>query len=335
MVKLGIIGLGTLGTTHAENIIYNAPNAELIAVCSRRQEVLDEFNAKHNIKYSYNNFDEMLKNDELDAVLIVTSVNSHFPLVMKAIDADLHVFVEKPLALTTEEAISAQEASERNPGKILMTGYMRRFDPSYAEAKQKIDAGLIGKPIMFRGYSLDHDSGVESAPERGENNGTWYSEMIVHDIDLARWLLGTEAEDIRTIGGCYKHKEFEKYNDIDNACTLMKFKNNLMAMFYTGRTAPHGSHIETEIVGTEGILRISPVPRKDRINIYNKDGVLSECMDDYISRFGEAFKIEIQEFINCIEEGRKPEMTAYDSRMVCETANKAYEAYVCGELVKM
>ena len=335
MVKVGIIGLGTLGTTHAENIIYNTPNAELIAICARRQEVLDNFNKKHNIRYSYTDFDEMLKNDELDAVLIVTSVNSHFPLVMKAIESNLHVFVEKPLALTTEEAIKAQTAADKNPDKILMTGYMRRYDPSYAQAKQKIDAGEIGLPIMFRGYSLDQDSGAESAPERGENNGAWYSEMIVHDVDLCRWLLGSDVEDIRTIGGCYKHKEFEKYNDIDNACTLMKFENNSMGMFYTGRTAPHGSHIETEIVGTEGILRISPVPRKNSIDIYNKEGVLVECMNDYISRFGEAFALEMKEFINCIDNGTKPEITAYDARKVSEIANKAYEAYVSGELIKM
>lgn len=335
MVKVGIVGLGTLGTIHAENIIYNTPNATLIAICARRQEVLDAFTAKHAIPYSYTDFDEMLKNPELDAVLIVTSVNSHYQLVMKAIAAGVHVFVEKPLAITTEEAIQAQEAAEKNPDKIVMTGYMRRFDPSYAEAKRKIEAGEIGMPILFRGYSLDPDSGSESAPERGESNGPWYSEMIVHDVDLARWFLGSDVEDIRTIGGCYKHKEFEKYNDIDNACTLMKFKNNTMAMFYTGRTAPHGSHVESEIVGTEGILRINPIPRKHMIDVYNKDGVLSECMHDYISRFREAFVLEIQEFINCIEEGRKPEASVYDSRMVCEIANNAYTAYVTGKLVTM
>ena len=335
MVKVGIIGLGTLGTTHAENIIYRTPKAELIAICARRQEVLDKFNAKHNIPYSYTDYDEMLKNEELDAVLIVTSVNSHFPLVMKAIEANLHVFVEKPLALTTEEAITAQEAADRNPEKILMTGYMRRYDPAYAEAKQKIKAGEIGQPIMFRGYSLDKDCGTESAPERGENNGAWYSEMIVHDVDLCRWLLGAEVIDIRTIGGCYKHKHFEKYNDIDNACTLMRFDNNAMGMFYTGRTAPHGSHIETEIVGTEGILRINPVPRRNSINIYNKHGVVVECVSDYISRFGQAFAMEMNEFITCIDEGRKPEISAYDGRRASEIANKAYDAYISGDIIRV
>ncbi len=108
-----------------------------------------------------------------------------------------------------------------------------------------------------------------------------------------------------------------------------------MAMFYTGRTAPHGSHVETEIVGTKGILRINPVPKKDRINIYNKDGVLSECSENYLDRFHEAFVNEMQEFVNCIDEGRKPEMTAYDSRMVSEISNTAYDAYLSKELINL
>ena len=334
MIHIGIVGLGNLGTVHAENVLYRTRNAKLVAVCDR-QEVLDRFLQNHSVTYAYTSYDEMLKNAELDAVLIVTSVTAHYEMVMKALEAHVHVFVEKPLALTTEEAKRAQIAADTKPDKILMTGYMRRFETSYMEAKRKIDAGEIGKPIMFRGYSLDQDSGAESAPERGAHNGAWYSEMIVHDVDLARWFLGSEVSSIRTIGGCYKHLEFEKYQDIDNACTLMSFENNAMAMFYTGRTAPHGSHVESEIVGTEGIIRINPIPRKDRLDLYTNHGVIHECASDFIVRFQDAFAREIQEFCNCIEMGRKPEMTAYDAYRVSLIANAAYEAYISKELVTL
>ena len=334
MIKAGVVGLGNLGSVHARNLITQIPNAELIAVCGR-ENLVKQFTQIHQVPYVYTDYDEMLKNSELEAVLIVTSVNAHYSMVMKAIAANLHIFVEKPLALTAEEAQEAQLAADKNPDKILMTGYMRRFDSSYMEAKRKIDAGEIGKPIMFRGYSLDKDSGAESAPERGDQNGAWYSEMIVHDVDLARWLLGSEVDTIRTVGGCYKHLEFEKYHDIDNACTLMSFKNNSMAMFYTGRTAPHGSHVETEIVGTDGIIRINAIPRKDRLDLYTPAGVVNECADDFLNRFADAFAREIQEFFTCIAEQRKPEMTPYDSQMVCQIAQKAYQAYLSKDLVTM
>ena len=335
MVKVGIVGLGSLGTRHAVNVMHRTPGAKLLAVCGREQTV-NRFTDKHGpVQYTHHSYDEMLKNREIDAILIVTPVSLHAEMVVKAMEAGFHVFVEKPIGLTTEEATRAAAAAEARPDKVFMTGFMRRFDPSYAEAKRKIDAGEIGTPIMFRGYSLDADAAPESAPDRGEKNGAWFPEMLVHDIDLARWFLGGEVETIRTIGGCYKHKAFEKYNDVDNACTLMGFTNRAMATLYTGRTAAHGSHVETEIVGTEGMFRISPVPSRDRVTIYGKGGVRVECVEDYLERFDEAFVREMNEFVNCIAEGRKPAMTPRDSRMVSEAANAAYEAYLSGTLVTL
>ena len=209
MVKLGIIGLGKLGTEHAKNVIFDNPNAELIAACGR-EETLKRFTDRFPVKYPYTDYDEMLNNPEIDGILIVTSVNTHGEFTVKALEAGKHVFVEKPVGLTLEEAVSVQKAAEARPNLVCMTGYMRRFDPSYAEAKRRIASGAVGEPIVFRGYSLDRDNGVESAPERGDRNGVWYVEMIVHDVDLARWYLGAEAESVWTIGGAYKHKIYEK-----------------------------------------------------------------------------------------------------------------------------
>lgn len=84
MVNIGIIGLGKLGKTHAENIMYKIPNANLIAACARRKSVINDFKAKHSIKYTYNDFNEMLKNKEIDAIVIVTSVNVHADMVIKS-----------------------------------------------------------------------------------------------------------------------------------------------------------------------------------------------------------------------------------------------------------
>ena len=148
MVKLGIVGLGSLGTTHAQNIVNNIPGAELIAVCARREESLRRFSAQVSVKYEYTDYEEMLKNKEIDGILIVTSVNSYCEFAVRALEAGFHVFVEKPIGLTLEEAELTQHAAEAKPDSIFMTGYMRRFDPSYIEAKKKIDAGAIGTPIM-------------------------------------------------------------------------------------------------------------------------------------------------------------------------------------------
>lgn len=333
MVKVAVAGLGGLGRKRAEHIIQHVPEAELIAVCSRRQSVVDEFSRENAVPKAYTDYDEMLTDREIDAVVISTAVGAHHEMVLKAIDKGFHVLVEKPIALTTEQAIAVQHAVEARPELVFMTGYMRRFDTSYAEAKRIIDSGGIGRPFLFRGYSLDRDSGSESAPERGEENGVWYSEMLVHDVDLIRWLLGVEVLNVRTIGGCYKHREFEKYQDVDNACTLMECENGAMAMLYTGRTAPHGSHVESEVVGTEGMLRINPIPGRDKITSYQTEGAVVACVPDYLERFEDAFISEMREFVSCVASGRKPEITAFDARRVSEIANLAHEAYLSGAII--
>lgn len=336
MVNVGVIGLGELGTRHALAVMHRTPGARLAAICSRRTKTVERFTGEHGaVDHVYTDYDAMLANSELDAIMIVTPVSTHADLVIRALEAGFHVFVEKPLGLTNEEALRVEEVARTRPDQILLTGFMRRCDPSYVEAKQKVDRGDIGTPIIYRGYSLDQDASPVSAPGRESENGPWFPEMLVHDVDLARWFLGSEVETIRTIGGCYKYKEFEKFNDIDNACTLMSFAGGAMGMFYTGRTAPHGSHIETEIIGTEGTLRIDPVPSRNKVQIFDTSGVRVECVSDYLERFHEAFDAEIREFVSCVAEGRKPEMTARDARVASEVANAAYQAYVSGELIRL
>lgn len=335
MVNIGIVGIGSLGTRHALNVRDRIPGATLYAICGR-PATTERFTGTYGpVPRVYSDYETMLGDDNIDGVMIVTPVITHGEMVLKALEAGHHVFVEKPLALLTSEAIRVEEEATGRPGQVLLTGYMRRFDRSYSNAKKRIERGDIGFPIMFRGYSLDRDAAPESSADRGAKNGAWYSEMMVHDIDLARWFLGSEFETIRTIGGCYKHKEFEEYRDVDNACTLMSCENGSMAQFYTGRTAMHGSHVETEIVGTEGMLRINPVPFRDLVNIYDREGARVECCNDYIERFDDAFVTEVAYFVGCIEEKGKPDMTPHDARIVTEVANAAYEAYLSDEIVRL
>ncbi len=148
-----------------------------------------------------------------------------------------------------------------------MLGFMRRFDPSYAEAKKMIDNGEIGKPYMIRCYGLDPIKWVKTAVPFAKHSGGIFLDMAVHDIDLARWFMDSEVSTIYASGQCYIEKGFEEHGDVDNGTALMNFDNGGMALFYTSRTCHHGYHIETEIVGTKGTLRVGGDPSKKFNNI--------------------------------------------------------------------
>ncbi len=334
-IKIGAIGLGRLGLQHVKNIAFKIPNAELTAICDMNEEKLLKVQKDWSIPHGYRDFDEMIKNKELDAVVITSPSALHTRQIAKALEAGIHVFSEKPLGTTVEECKIAESAVEKHGDKIFMLGFMRRYDPSYAYAKKKIDKGEIGRPILFRGYSQDPESAIEGAIAYAGHSGGQFIDMAVHDIDLARWMMGSEPKSIFAIGGCYAHPEFGKYKDGDNVSALMQLENDAMVFLFAGRTAPHGYNVETEIIGTKGILRIANVPQKNLVEILDEYGVRKECSEDFIERFEQAYIEELNEFIDCILTGRKPEVTVYDGTKTTEIAYKCKEAFETGQLIRL
>lgn len=332
-VKVGIVGLGRLGRKHAENIAFRVPNAELKAVCSIIKEEVDDVQKSWGIENGYTNYNEMLKNKELDAVFIASSSGEHCNQIESALEAGFHVFSEKPLGVSLEECLKAEKAVEKYSDKVFMLGFMRRYDKSYSYAKKKIEEGAIGNPFLIRCYGIDPEAAIQGAIKFAATSGGIFLDLAIHDIDLARWYLKSEAKSIYAIGGCYVHKEFAQYEDADNVAAIALFENGTMGLFYAGRTCAHGYHIETEIVGTKGSLRIGTAPEKNLVTVFNDSGVVKECVSGFLERFEDAYLNETQEFIDCILEKRKPEVTVYDGTKSTKVAYAATESFRGNKLV--
>ncbi|MCA0991340.1 Gfo/Idh/MocA family protein [Guptibacillus hwajinpoensis] len=313
-VKVGIVGLGRLGRQHAENLAFRIPNCELTAVCSVVEEEVLEVQSKWKIPYGYTAYDEMLKNKELDAIFIASPSGFHCNQIQLALEAGFHVFSEKPLGLYLEEAIAVEKAVKAHPNQIFMLGFMRRYDKSYLAAKEKIERGEIGDPIFIRCYGLDPAAKIDSFLQFAEANysGGLFLDMAIHDLDLARWYLGTEGKEVWAIGGGYERKEFDALQDAETGAAMVRFENNAIGVFLAGRNCAHGYHIETEIIGTKGSLRIGTVPERNQVVLFNELGAVQECVDGFLERFEQAYRSEVEEFITCILEDRQPAVTVQD-----------------------
>ena len=160
-VKVGIAGLGRLGKVHANNIAFKIPNAELTAACSIMPAELEYAKKELGVKEVYSDYREMLEKADIDAVAIVTTSGEHCWQIAAALDAGKHVFSDKPLGVTVEECKLAEAAVERHPELAFFLGFMRRFDPSYAYAKKKIEEGAIGTPYMVKATGIDPEALVE------------------------------------------------------------------------------------------------------------------------------------------------------------------------------
>ena len=334
-IRIGAAGLGRLGHQHAYNLRFAVPGVELVALCDVNAEKLHATARNWGVARTYTDFDAMINSGGLDAVAIVSPSHLHTRQIAAALEQGLHVFSEKPLGTTVEECRIAEAAVEKHPDRVFMLGFMRRYDPSYVYAKKMIGEGRIGKPILFRGYCQDPESAIRGAIAYAGHSGGQFIDMAVHDIDLARWFMGSDPKSIFAIGGCYAHPEFAQYKDGDNVAALMHLQNEGMVFLFAGRTAPHGYNVETEIIGTRGILRIASVPQKNLVEILDQHGVRRECSQDFLERFGDAYIAEMNEFVRCINAGEKPEVTVYDGTKCTEIAYKCKEAFEKNELVRL
>jgi myo-inositol 2-dehydrogenase / D-chiro-inositol 1-dehydrogenase len=317
-LRIGIAGLGRLGKRHALNLAHRVRGAELTAACSLVQSELDWARAELGIGGLYLDYDRMLASGDLDAVFLASSSSAHASQAIRALDRGLHVFTEKPMGVSVAECREVERAAAARPGQVFLVGFVRRFDPSYARAKRLVEEGAIGEPFLVRSQTVDLDEYAPFQAAFVPTSGGIFLDMNVHDIDLARWFLGSEVESVHAIGGSFAHREFEALGDADNTVALARFADGKMAVLSASRTAFHGHDTHTEVTGTKGILKIGMTPASSRVEVLDSGGARVECVRDFYERFAEAFLAEAQEFVDCALGGRKPSISASDGTRATE-----------------
>ncbi len=310
-VRVGLIGAGRMGKVFAGVLAFSVAEVELAAVCDVDPKTAQEAAARYGAGSYFTDYHELLKRDDIQAVVVVTPTATHSEVIQAAAAAGKHIFSEKPLAQTLELCDQAIAAVDR-AGVKLQIGLMRRFDPAYVAAKKRIDAGEIGAPVLFRSTSRDpHRTSLEFA--RRENSGGMIMDMGVHDFDLARWLMGSEVVRVSTEGGCLVFPELADVGDIDNAMLNLKFANGGIGSIDLSRNAVYGYDIRTEVLGSEGGLLIGSLQQTATL-VMTRAGVTHDTVPYFMERFGEAYAAEIRDFVACVVEDRPPAVTGRDAR---------------------
>ncbi|EGO87036.1 myo-inositol 2-dehydrogenase, partial [Clostridium botulinum C str. Stockholm] len=199
------------------------------------------------------------------------------------------------------------------------------------------EEGAIGKPVLIRCYGLDPAGSMEGFLKFAKSNysGGLFLDMAVHDLDLARWYLESEADMVWAIGGAYEYPEFDEISDAETGAALVKFKNGTMGVFVAGRNCAHGYHIETEIIGTKGTLRVGTVPQKNLVTVFDETGARQECVQGFPERFDQAYLSETEEFVKCVLENRKPGVVVEDGVKSTALAYACKESFETGNLIKV
>lgn len=316
-LRVGLIGLGTMGTIHAKNLIGRIPGVVLAAVTDPLLDILDlSFLESLSIR-KFHHYQDLLELSDLDAVVIAAASTSHAEILKAAAVTRKPVFCEKPLSLTLDDALSIHHLFEHNHIPLQM-GFMRRFDPHYLTAKELIDSGRIGRPYGYHGISRDRVGPPASVVQY---SGGFHLDTGVHEFDLVRWLLNTEIVSVFSRGDLYNHQEYQQFRDVDHTHLSLRCASGALGVVELSRDAVYGYDIRTEVLGTNGAIQVAPVSRSGTALLVDGQ-IIADTYRDYRDRFQEAYLNEMREFLGSVREGRAVPIGSLDgirATLVAET----------------
>jgi myo-inositol 2-dehydrogenase/D-chiro-inositol 1-dehydrogenase/scyllo-inositol 2-dehydrogenase (NAD+) len=276
-----------------------------------RQETALEF----GIENQFASLQDAIDKVSFDAVVITTPTPTHLPITMLAAEHKKHVFLEKPMALSIAECDAILKVVELN-SISLQLGFMRRFDPEFVAAAQRIQAGEIGQPMMIK--TNTHGPGLPPpwARDLKTSNGM-LAEVNSHDWDTLRWLMGSNLERVYTEVANFKGpaNNVDTPNFYDNALVNVKFKNGGLGMISGVCPCGYGYDARVEIVGEKGILQISELKGQSLVVCTDRDqGLITPIFRTWPERFKWAYINELEHFVTCIQEEIPPRAGGIDGR---------------------
>ncbi|MGB7266625.1 MAG: inositol 2-dehydrogenase [Terracidiphilus sp.] len=329
-LHFGIIGAGRIGRVHAETLAFRLPEAEIVAIADVNGEAAQAVATRCNIPRVVASAEEILGDKTIEAVLICTSTDTHAELIVKAARAGKHIFCEKPVSLSLEK-IDSSLAAVKAAGVQLQVGFNRRFDSNFMRVRQAVASGEIGKPSLM--HIISRDPAPPPIAYLGPSGGI-FLDMMIHDFDMARYLMGEEVEEIYASGGVLVDPEF-KGVDLDTALVVLHFKSGAIGTIDNSRKAVFGYDQRVEILGSKGKIA-SENRYPNQVVVSGEKNVYTDLpLNFFMQRYTESFALELQLFVQAVLEGKPTPVTGADSRVPVVMALAARKSFDERRLVSL
>ncbi len=298
-IGVAVLGAGRMAQTHMRTLA-GIGNADVVVVADPVEAAATRgMEIAHAGRWTLDPV-EAIDEPDVEAVVIVTPTSTHASLIETALRAGKAVWTEKPIA---QELADTQRIVDlwRETRIPVAVGFMRRYDPGYARAKELIDAGELGRIEQFHAYSRD----VNPPPlEFLLHAGGSFLDMSVHDLDLARFLVG-EVEEVQAWAGTLFDDRFTQANDWDTAAILLRFKNGAFGVIETARHSTWGYDIRAEVSGSKAKVSID-ADQKTPATVTTGVMLQHDLFADFFDRFDTAYQRELQAFFADLAAGRTP-----------------------------
>jgi myo-inositol 2-dehydrogenase/D-chiro-inositol 1-dehydrogenase/scyllo-inositol 2-dehydrogenase (NAD+) len=305
---------------HARNFATAVPEAELAVVVDPNPEALESALKEIHPERCLTQWQQGLL-ENIDAIVVATPTDSHKEIVVAAAQSGRHILCEKPMALNSEECELMIKGVEKFRVK-LQIGFMRRYDRSFLEAKERIERGEIGEVVLVK--SLTHGPSIPKAWQYdvARSNGP-LAEVNSHDIDILRWFADSEFKTVYAIGGNYRCPEARQdYPDFyDNVVLTASFENGKQGLIGGAVAVRYGYDARVEILGTGGILFIGSLDASSVVSCNPRQGSVKAIVPSWRSLFMEAYLAEDKDFVRCILDNKSPKATGLDGKKAVEVVN--------------
>ena len=293
MRRFALIGAGRIGRIHAANLVA-LPGAELACVADTDAAAAQALARLHGASVAP--AQQAIADNSIDALLIASTTDTHADLIEAGARAGKPIFCEKPLDLDLERAARCLAVADE-AGILLHLGFNRRYDPGFARIRSEIAGGGIGALATLTITSRD------PAPpplEYVRRSGGLFRDMMIHDFDMARWMMGEEPVQVYARGACFVDPEFESAGDVDTAAALLTTASGRMCQISNSRRCSFGYDQRIEAFGERGMLRAENATAT-RVTRANHDGFTSEpALPFFLERYAEAYRLELADFLKAL-----------------------------------
>ena len=319
IVRFGVLGAGRIGRIHATNVATAIEGAELVAIADVQPEPLAQLAARLRCPYTFADYRELLARDDLDAVVVCTPTATHYAVIMDAIAAGKQIFTEKPIDLELEK-IDDINAEVQRRGVSFMVGFQRRYDPDFRRLHDLVRSGAVGDVHVVRLTSRDAIPPPESFIP---TSGGLFLDMTIHDLDMAQFLVGSPVTGVYARAAVLVDPMFARAGDFDTAVITLTFANGAMAAIDNSRQTTYGYDQRAEVFGSAGMVAAGN-HALDRHTYFNESGGHSaRLLSFFPERYAEAYRLEMQAFVDALRERRPMPVTGDDGRRAVVVAQAA------------
>jgi myo-inositol 2-dehydrogenase/D-chiro-inositol 1-dehydrogenase len=327
-MKIGLLGAGRIGRIHGGNIAAH-PRASLAAVADADAAAAQRLAMASNA--TIGTVDSIIDSKDIDAVVICTPTDTHADLIERAARAGKAVFCEKPVDLNAARIRACLDVVRAAKAK-LMVGFNRRFDPSFASVRARIAAGEIGTVELVTILSRDPSPPPPSYVAR---SGGLFRDMMIHDFDMARFLLGEEPVEVHAVGSCLVDPEIGAAGDVDTAAVLLKTASGRIAQISNSRRATYGHDQRIEVHGSLGLLAAGN-QHATTVTLAGTAGYQSDpALPFFLERYAEAYRRELDMFVASVLDGAPIAPSGEDGLKAQLLADAATQAAASGQPVRV